>query len=138
MRSPQQRHQHRRFLRRFPLITIVLVMATAYWQQKQRQLRRRTPVNRMVAMKIFPFFSSSLFNLPAGLGGVLRRQPDFPDRPAGMIRADTGKEVKLEAEADPPATTDAAPVAVLLADDLIEPLLANPGSKKKRYEAKEN
>jgi membrane protein insertase Oxa1/YidC/SpoIIIJ len=54
------------------LITMVLVMVTAYWQQKQTQARNQAQGQQQqpgqAVMKIFPlFFGFISFNLPAGL-----------------------------------------------------------------------
>ncbi|OFW67017.1 MAG: hypothetical protein A2Z12_07115 [Actinobacteria bacterium RBG_16_68_21] len=59
------------FLRAAPyLITIIIVMLTAYWQQKQTMARQDNsqPQPGQAVMKIFPFFFGFIsFNLPAGL-----------------------------------------------------------------------
>ncbi len=60
------------FLHALPyLITIVVVMITAYWQQRQTMARTQQggqPQPGQTVMKIFPFFFGFIsFNLPAGL-----------------------------------------------------------------------
>ncbi len=52
-------------------ITIIIVMATAYWQQRQTMARSNNqaqPQPGQAVMKIFPFFFGFIsFNMPAGL-----------------------------------------------------------------------
>lgn len=70
--SPSHSLSTEGFVRAVPyLITIVLVMATAYWQQKQtmaKQPKDGQPQPGQAVMKIFPFFFGFIsYSLPAGL-----------------------------------------------------------------------
>ena len=69
--SPSGSISDQGFLRAIPyLVTIILVMVTAYWQQKQTMAKQQNaqPVPGQAVMKIFPiFFGFISFNLPAGL-----------------------------------------------------------------------
>jgi YidC/Oxa1 family membrane protein insertase len=84
-------------------ITIILVMATAYYQQKQTMSRNKDapPQPGQAVMKIFPFFFGFIsFNMPAGLVVYFAASQIFRiGQQALIINLDEKKAAKAATEA---------------------------------------
>lgn len=130
------------FLRAVPyLLTIVLVMVTAYWQQKQTMAKQQNaqPQPGQAVMKIFPFFFGFIsFNLPAGLVVYFAASQVFRIGQQAMIlgldarRKDEAptKPKPAPAKPRPPATAGGSPG---VSAPPSSPAARRPqGSKKKR------
>ena len=103
------------FLKAAPyLITIVLVMITAYWQQKQTMARSTQqngqPQPGQAVMKIFPFFFGFIsFNLPAGLVVYFAASQIFRIGQQAMILGLDDRRKEEEASKPKPAPTKQKP-----------------------------
>ena len=143
--SPSHSLNTEGFLRAVPyLITIVLVMATAYWQQKQTmatQPKDGKPQPGQAVMKIFPFFFGFIsYSLPAGLVVYFAASQLFrigqqsmilgldARRKAGAASKPKGSPVKQQPPTPPPSGGSPGPSTPSSSAAARRP----QGSKKKR------
>jgi YidC/Oxa1 family membrane protein insertase len=124
-------------------IAIILVMATAYYQQKQTMSRNKDapPQPGQAVMKIFPFFFGFIsFNMPAGLVVYFAASQIFRIGQQALIisldekhaekAAIEAKEAKKNKPAAPPIPTEGAEPGDPIEDS--GPKRRPQGSKKKR------
>ena len=93
------------------LVTIILVMATAYWQQRQTMARSNNSGEQQpgqAVMKIFPFFFGFIsFSLPAGLVTYFAASQIFRIGQQSLIlRLDANKSPGESRRTETPSTTD--------------------------------
>jgi YidC/Oxa1 family membrane protein insertase len=141
--SPSKSIAEQGFVRAMPyLITIVVVMITAYWQQKQTMAKTQPnaqPQPGQAVMKIFPFFFGFIsFNLPAGLVVYFAASQLFRIGQQAMILGlDTRRKEKAPSrpKAPPPKEQAETPTAKSNPAGASQPPAATrrpQGSKKKR------
>lgn len=123
------------------LITIGLVIVTAWWQQKQTMAKQQPgqqPVPGQAVMKIFPFFFGFIsFNLPAGLVVYFAASQIFRIGQQALIlgldekRKAAAPAVKKQGGSSPTPRPQATPGAN--GQEATSPASRRPqGSKKKR------
>ena len=109
------------FLSALPyIITILVVMATAYWQQKQTMAKSNQDPNQkqpgQAIMKIFPvFFGFISFNLPAGLVVYFAASQIFRiGQQAFILRLDASRAEAADSapKTSPPKSTGQKPEAL--------------------------
>ncbi len=128
-------------------ITIVLVMATAYYQQKQTMARsnnqNQPPQPGQAVMKIFPFFFGFIsFNMPAGLVVYFAASQIFRIGQQALIisldekhatqKAVKAKEAKKQKPAADPTPSGDDAASGSSTTDTPSPKRRPQGSKKKR------
>jgi len=123
------------------LITILVVMGTAYWQQKQTMARSNqqgnAPQPGQAVMKIFPlFFGFISFNMPAGLVVYFAASQIFRiGQQSLIISLDDKKDEEAEIqakEAKKSKPTPATPTEGATPTDTPQVKRRPQGSKKKR------
>jgi YidC/Oxa1 family membrane protein insertase len=128
-------------------ITIILVMATAYYQQKQTMAKSKSqnqpPQPGQAVMKIFPFFFGFIsFNMPAGLVVYFAASQIFRIGQQALIisldekharqKAVEAKEAKKQKPAADPTPSGDDAASGSSTTDTPSPKRRPQGSKKKR------